>query len=222
MRTVFFPLMLLAVSLGFCGGCQPGDSAHRVELYRATLAKIEAAVAASDAKIVSLQEALTTGSVVLKDVTLSDQSRNDVLAGIAQAQAVLTTEQQYKAKLTAWLTQTQAALAQAQAAGGIDLGTELGLVGQAVSQGGSALPGPAGGVAVLGGLLVSLAGNVLQKRRNTAVTDDRDTHADAMATIVNAVESLPGDIQGPVKAAIGVAMAKGSSANALVDAIKKG
>lgn len=210
------PLCVIAVAfcLSVCmAGCNM-DSSERVELYRQQLARYEALLVESDAKIDVLQSTLDQGMAMVQDPNAGDmQDRQKLWQEMQKVRTVLDGALGYKGQVQAWIVQTRQAIEQAQTAGPVDLSGELGLIGQAVSQGGKAVGGETGLYIGLGGLILSLLGNLAQKRKTGNLTA-------TLSPIVRAVESLPPGEQKAVKAAIAAKMVKTSTADAVVNGLK--
>lgn len=216
----FLSVVLASLWVGGCGT----DSTARVEIYRQRLAQLEGLLVQSDARIEALEAALEQGGRLLTDPNLADPNeRAAIAARVEQARAALAVVQAHKAELQAWVTQTRQAIERAQAAGGIDLSGELGLIGEALSAGGGAIGGPVGAIVGLLSLLASLAGNVLQKRSNGTLKADNAALGDTTRAIVKGVEKAPTKSATEVKAAIEAAMKSAGVydvANAVVDTFK--
>lgn len=209
----FLCVVLAAVGFAGCGT----DPAQRIELYHQQLATFARALQDSDARIAALQAAIDQGAQLLSDPNMAGQAEQAAIAErVEQIRRALEKAMVAKGEIQAWIASTEQAIAQAQAAGPVDLSGELGLIGQAVTQGGGAIGGPIGAYVGIGGLVISLLGNVVQKRSSSALKA-------ATRAIVQGVEAAPQKAAEDVKGAIEAKMKAAGvfdQANAIVDAIK--
>lgn len=180
------------------GGCglEPGE---RLQLYAEALAE-------ADARIQALEESLTAGRVLVSDVNLPAEERAAVLRTIDETQAVLVTAQTWRADVAEAVERAKAG------------GSEWGLLSDALTAGGRAVGGDAGGYLALGGLILSVVGNIFQRQRGGVKTK-------TLKAIVRGVEDSPAEAQASTKAAIGARMKAAEivdRGNRVVDSIKKG
>lgn len=220
--SIRLPFVIAVVfCLSVClAGCNM-DSSARVELYRQQLLKYETLFAENQAKIDVLQQTLDKGLALVQDPNAGDmEDRQRLWQEMQKVRGVLDQALGYKGQIEAWITQTRQAIEQAQASGQIDLSAELGLIGQAVTQGGQAVGGETGMYLGLGGLVLSLLGNIFQKRKTDTLTAQAGDLKTALSPIVKAVDELSPEIQEQVKAAIAKNMAKSSTADAVVTELK--
>ncbi len=215
--TAFFISIVLA---GWClcsGGCQL-DSAQRIALLEAAVTQAQAAVAVATNNITALQTQLDAAKQAGADS-----------AALRQIQAALAEAVAYKSQLEAVLKNAQDGLAKAKE--NPTIGTEVETYAGII-------------VSALG---VGLAGYFKRKvtqanrdaqdqaRRADEAEQDRDIasesaqaagthleeHRDTLTILAEAVEEMPPEQQAAFKKAVADKMAKASTYNAVIDAVKK-
>jgi hypothetical protein len=235
----FVPILasccLLAVSVA---GCDLTSAERIAYLERAVVAAQEK-VAAAETQISDIEGQLRTARTSWDNPELPSGDRQLVQGTMDQLSSALATAQQVRRIAAATLTETQTVLEKARANPGP--GAELDIAAAIVQAVTSRLGPQAAAWGTIGVMVLSILGNVLQRRQIRTASGQVDeakgeaasigkdlefncqvlaNHRETLGTIVHAIEKLPPEAQAQVKPAIMKAMAKNSAANQIVDELK--
>jgi len=165
------------------GGCGTTSDQRLAELQTAVTWTAEQSQR-MEARIVLLQQALTSAQVLLADPNLAPATLVKLRDDITMIQAKLVAAQPVKKMLDQNLTAYQTRLAAALASGPVDIATEAKTYGQGITAVSPILPAPWNAVAALLGVAVTAGGAVA----GAFVKGKKD--AGAIAGIVTSVDAL--------------------------------
>ncbi len=234
----FVPILASCCLLAVLAGCDLTRAERIAYLERAVLAAQDK-VAAAETQISDIEGQLRTARTSWDNPELPSGDRQLVQGTIDQLSSALATAQQVRQIAAATLTETQALVEKAKASPGAVTEWDLGIgIVQLVT---SKLGPQAAAWGTIGVMVLSILGNVLQRRQIRTATGQVDeakgeaasigkdlefncqvlaNHRETLGTIVQAIEKLPPEAQAQVKPAIMKAMAKKSAANQIVDELK--
>ena len=225
------------------GGCDM-DSAARVELYHQQVVRLESLLAENQGKLETLDASLDTLVGTVNDPNLPEQERKVAWQVMQKAKSAVSAALVAKARIEMDLDNTRRAIEAVQAKGDVGIGDEFGLGGQVVTQIGNQVGGKVGAYAIIAGTVLSVLGNVLQKKKTTALVKENETLEDDMngaallngetqtqldnvtqaaSAIIQGVQRAPAEAQAATKASIKEVMkTQGilNTANAVVDKLK--